>query len=131
MCCAAARADVQSARHTPYGPMPSLPTLKPQAIPFDHPDSNCLFLRGPHKPFLATAAAIAMYSHETIIACWRVLCTEADEHSGLDAFQVFEDPNKRMALWFVEDTSTGAITALLPADYWSGAVKIAWRHQSR
>lgn len=37
------------------------PILKVQEIPFDHPDSACMFRPRPDKPFLATPAAIALY----------------------------------------------------------------------
>lgn len=95
---------------------PSL-TLKQQEIPFDHPDSRCLFLPGPDKPFVATPAAIEHYSHETIIGCWQVLRQLADEHEGIDYLQVFESTGSESNLWFIEDGPGGAITALLPEDY--------------
>jgi hypothetical protein len=76
-----------------------------------------MFCPGPEKPFLATPAAIEMYSRETILECLRVLRQRADEHAGLDYIQVFEDSSKPQALWFVEDGPRGAITALLPSDY--------------
>ena len=97
--------------------MAELPTLKPQEIPFDHPDSNNMFRPGPDKPFLATPAAIEMYTHEVIIACWQVLREKADEQHGLDYLQVFEDQPKPENLWFIEDGPGGAITSLLPSDY--------------
>jgi hypothetical protein len=97
--------------------MATLPTLKTQEIPFDDPDSTCLFQPGPEKPFVATPAAIRLYSHEVILACWQVLRSQADRHQGLDYLQVFEDPAKPEALWFIEDGDEGAITALLPSDY--------------
>jgi hypothetical protein len=97
--------------------MPSLPVLKPQEIPLDDPDSTCMFAPSAEKPFVATSAAIAMHSHETILACWRVLQAKAHEHNGLDYLQVFEDPTKPESLWFIEDGEGGAITALLPSDY--------------
>jgi hypothetical protein len=93
------------------------PRLKPQGIPFDHPDSENMFLAGPNKPFLATPAAIEMYSHEVIFACHQVLRTIADAHHGIDYLQVFEDDTKAENLWFIEDGEGGAITALLPSDY--------------
>lgn len=69
------------------------------------------------KPFVATPAAIAMYSHEVIVACWQVLRQKADEHAGLDYLQVFEAEEHDENLWFIEDGPGGAITALLPSDY--------------
>ncbi|MBI5757309.1 MAG: hypothetical protein HZA46_02180 [Planctomycetales bacterium] len=97
--------------------MANLPTLKPQEIPFDHPDSNNMFRPGPDKSFVATPAAIEMYSHDVILACFRVLRAKADEQRGLDYLQVFEDESKPENLWYIEDGEGGAITALLPSDY--------------
>ncbi|MCA9078467.1 MAG: hypothetical protein KDA93_25795 [Planctomycetaceae bacterium] len=94
-----------------------LPKLKPQEIPLDHRDSNNMFQPSPEKPFVATRAAVEMYTHEVIVLCWGVLRTEADKHGGLDYLQVFEDDAKPEALWFIEDGEGGAITALLPSDY--------------
>lgn len=94
-----------------------LPQLKPQEIPLNHPDSSNLFRPGPDKPFVATPAAIEMYSHEVIIACWRVLRQQADEHQGLDYLQVFESNEHAENLWYIEDGEGGAITALLPSDH--------------
>ena len=95
----------------------SLPTLKPQEIPLDHPDSNNMFQPAPDKPFVATPAAIEMYANEVIIACWQVLRGKADQHNGLDYLQVFESDDHDENLWFIEDGPGGAITALLPSDY--------------
>jgi hypothetical protein len=97
--------------------MASLPTLKPQEIPLDHPDSICRFQPGPEKPFVATPTAIELYTHEVIVACWDVLRQKAEENQGLDYLQVFEDVTKPEPLWFIEDGEGGAITALLPSDY--------------
>lgn len=90
--------------------------LKPQEIPFDHPDSQNMFQPGPNKPFLATPAAIEMY-REQIHQCLALLRQKAKEHDGLDYLQVFEDTTKPEPLWFMEDGPGGAITALLPSDY--------------
>ena len=97
--------------------MTSLPSLKPQEIPLDHPDSNNTFRPGPDKPFLATPAAIEAYSHEVIIACLAVLIQKAEEHNGIDYLQVFEQDSNSENLWYIEDGPGGAITALLPSDY--------------
>jgi hypothetical protein len=94
-----------------------LPSWKQQEIPLGHPDSFNMFQPGPDKPFLATPAAIEMYSHEVIVACWQLLRQKADENGGLDYLQVFEDDTKSESLWFIEDGPGGAITALLPSDY--------------
>ena len=97
--------------------MEGLPSLKQQEIPLDHADSNNMFRPGPDKPFVATPAAIDLYSQEVIIACWETLRQKADEHNGLDYLQVFESDDHDENLWFIEDGPGGAITALLPSDY--------------
>ena len=76
-----------------------------------------MFQPGPDKPFVATPAAIELYSHEVIVGCWNVLRIKAEEHRGIDYLQVFVDESKPESLWFIEDGSGGAITALLPSDY--------------
>jgi hypothetical protein len=93
------------------------PILKQQEIPLDHPDSINRFRPSAEKPLAATPAAIESYSEETIIACLQLLQEQVDRHDGLDYLQVFEDPDKAEALWFIEDGPGGAITALLPSDY--------------
>jgi hypothetical protein len=97
--------------------MANVPRLRQQEVPFSHPDSSNLFQPGPEKPFLATPAAIEMYTQETILACLKLLQQKANEHQGLDYLQVFEDKNKPENLWFIEDGPGGAITALLPSDH--------------
>jgi hypothetical protein len=92
------------------------PILKVQEIPYDHPDSHYMFEPGPQKPFLATPAAIAMY-REAIYLCLTELRQLAAKMNGLDYLQVFQNPEKPEALWFIEDDTGGAITALLPSDY--------------
>ena len=93
-----------------------MPTLKPQEIPLDSPDSRYMFQPGPDKPFLATPAAIALY-REQIHHCLTQLQELARQHQGIDYLQVFNDSEKAEALWFIEDDTGGAITALLPSDY--------------
>lgn len=97
--------------------MPLLPELKPQEIPLDHPDSVNMFVPRPDKPFVATPAALDLYSRDVIIACWQVLRQRAEQHGGLDYLQVFQDDSRPENLWFIEDGPGGAITALLPSDY--------------
>src|SRR5207247_3239441 len=46
-----------------------LPELRDQEIQLSDPESVNMFRPGPDKPFLATPAAIAMYTHEVILAC--------------------------------------------------------------
>ena len=97
--------------------MVALPRLKEQEIPLDHPESIHFFQPGPDKPLVATPAAIAQYSQEVVVECWKLLRQKADEHSGLDYLQVFIDETKPENLWFIEDGDGGAITALLPSDH--------------
>ncbi len=93
------------------------PTLKTQEVPHDSPESNYRFQPGPDKPFVATPAALALYQHETVVHCLRVLQEQARRFDGIDYLQVFQDINKSEDLWFIEDGPGGAITALLPSDY--------------
>ena len=97
--------------------MENFPQLKRQEIPLDHAESSNMFLPSAEKPFLATPAAIQIYTRETIIACLATLQQRAQETNGLDYLQVFEDEEKSENLWFIEDGEGGAITALLPSDY--------------
>jgi len=92
------------------------PILKTQEIPYDDPESCNMFVPSPDKPFLATPAAIEMYS-DAIYRCLTQLQQLAQKKGGLDRLQVFDDPDKPEALWFIEDGPGGAITALLPSDY--------------
>lgn len=92
------------------------PILKVQEIPFGSPDSRYMFQPSAEMPFLGTPAAISLYA-DAIHRCLRQLQELAKEKNGLDYLQVFEDPDKPEALWFIEDDAGGAITALLPSDY--------------
>lgn len=87
-----------------------------QEIAFTAPASHYMFRPGPTKPFVATPAAIKHYG-EVLWPCLRWLQGLATEHGGIDYLQVFNDPAKPEALWFIEDDDGGAITALLPSDY--------------
>ena len=95
----------------------SSPTLQPQEIPLDDPESCNMFEPNAAKPFVATPAAIEMYGQETILKCLAILQDSAVTHAGLDYLQVFDDPTRSEKLWFIEDGAGGAITALLPSDY--------------
>ena len=97
--------------------MSTFPILRPQEIPLDDPASCEMFTPNAEKPFVATPAAIEMYGQQTILACLAVLQEAAVANAGLDYLQVFEDTAKSEKLWFIEDGSGGAITALLPSDY--------------
>lgn len=90
--------------------------LKPQEIPYDHPDSRYMFQSSAEKPFLSTPAAVALY-REQIYLCLTQLQELARQHDGLDYLQVFDHPEHTEALWFMEDDAGGAITALLLSDY--------------
>jgi hypothetical protein len=90
------------------------PILKRQEIPYDDPESRCMFRPGPTKQLVATPAALAMYP-EAIGRCLAQLQELAAKKNGLDYFQVFDDPDKPESLWFMEDGC--AITALLPSDH--------------
>jgi len=94
-----------------------LPSLKTQEIPFDHAESDRRFLPSHAKPFVATPAALEAYGPDVIRQCLASLQKLALVHGGLDRLQVFTDPSKPEALWFIEDGPGGAITALLPSDY--------------
>src|SRR5688572_1245953 len=91
-----------------------LPILRLQEIPFDDPDSNCMFTE---KRLNATASAIKEYQYETIAACLLVLQEQAEIHYGIDYFQIFNSPEPgKPDLWFFENTD-GEISALLPTDF--------------
>ena len=92
------------------------PVLKPQEIPFDSPQSCCMFQPGPTKPFLATPAAIDMHGAD-IFPCLVDLQALAIARRGIDYLQVFTIAGRPEPLWFIEDGEGGAITALLPSDY--------------
>ena len=98
--------------------MTAFPILQPQEIPLDDPQSCEMFMPSEAKPLVATPAAIEMYGQEMILACLQVLQESAAKNGGLDYLQVFEpSADKPEALWFIEDGTGGAITALLPTDY--------------
>ena len=92
------------------------PILKEQEIPFDHTESCNFFRPSSHKPFVATPGALDLYG-EDIPRRLEYLQALACVHSGIGRLQVFTDPAKPEALWFIEDGDGGAITALLPSDY--------------
>lgn len=89
--------------------------LKPQEIPFDDPQSRCMF----EKNFVATRGAYHLFSPEILFACLLRLQALASERGGLDYLQIFENLSKRdhegKNLWFIEDGAV--VTALLPEDY--------------
>jgi hypothetical protein len=85
--------------------------LKPQEIPFDHPQSYNTFDR---DHFVATPAAIELHGTYLPI-CYHNLRALAREKNGIDYLQVFEIPGKD-PLWFMDD-GFQVVTALLPSDY--------------
>lgn len=91
--------------------------LNPQEVPYNAPASCNFFVPSEDKPFVVTRAALEQFEETTILACLRHLQTEARNHEGLDYLQIFESPDQSKKLWFIEDGSGGAITALLPDDY--------------
>ncbi len=93
-------------------PLPHSVKLKPQEIPFDHPDSKWQF-NPLTKQLVATSAAIRLYQADIreAIDQLRIL---ADKEGGLDYLQIFES-DRPENLWLIEDEI--AITALLPSDY--------------
>lgn len=93
-----------------------MPALKMQEVPFTDPASHYHFQPSGDKPFMATPAAMEQYG-DVIWPCLRQLQALAETHDGVDYLQVFEDSSKPEPLWFMEDASGGAITALLPSDY--------------
>ena len=97
--------------------------LKVQEIPLDSPESNNHFTPSAGKPFVATPDAIAAYGQETIMACLRVLQNEAKRHDGLDYLQVFDDPEKPEALWFIEDGTGGAMTPPTTLQNWTSVLR--------
>ena len=62
---------------------PAIPTLKPQEIPFDHPQSTCYFDQA-RKPLVTTRGALASFGLETILHCLAQLQRLAEEHHGID-----------------------------------------------
>jgi hypothetical protein len=90
--------------------------LKPQVLPFDHPDSHYMFQHSVEKPLVATVGATQMYKMQVMDGLL-ILQKKALEHNGLNHIQVFEDPSKPEPLWFVEDDPEGCIWATLPWDY--------------
>lgn len=83
--------------------------LQPQEIPFDHPDSRCMF----DTQFVATTAALRLHGPAEIALCLRELQKLAQERNGLDYLQVFHLPSG--PLWIMD--SGYYVTALLPSDY--------------
>ena len=68
-----------------------------------------------------------MYREEVILDCLRILHLRARQHQGLDYLQVFESNEHCENLWFIEDGPGGAITALLPSDYWYASAYLSAR----
>jgi len=89
-------------------------TLKPQELAADHPDATFKFQPRNDLPFVATTAALAIYSLDEIVWMLTRVRDLARERNGLDYLQVFET-TRSSHLWFIENSES--ITALLPSDY--------------
>lgn len=91
--------------------------LKPQEIPFDHPDSCNMFEPSREKPIVATTAALATFGPVVIAGCIQVLQRKAKQHHGIDRLQIFTTGEAgKVDLWFIDGPGE-AITAMLPSDY--------------
>lgn len=86
---------------------------QPQEIPLTAPESRCTFRTVPDTQLLVTPAAVEQFGMEVILASFYRLQYLARLHNGLDYLQVFENPETRDELWFIED-APGVVTALLP-----------------
>lgn len=75
------------------------PTLRDHGIPLDHPRSTYMFQPSEGKPLVATRAAIEIYGRATILRCFALLRSKADEHQGLDYAQVFDSDEHSENLW--------------------------------
>lgn len=99
----------------PETPLPERLVHQPQEIPLTDPESRSSFQTTQERPLAVTPAALARFGMETILSCFFRLQYLARLHDGLDYLQVFEDPQTREELWFIED-APGIVTALLPED---------------
>jgi len=91
--------------------------LRSQETPFDDSRSRHFFLPHAGKPFRATAGVLRMYTREQIAGCLLAVQLAAVAADGLEYAQVFESDEHPENLWFIEDDSEGAITALLLSEY--------------
>ncbi len=99
-------------------------TLRPQEIPFDHPDSCHFFTVDPGMPLIITSAALAQFTFNGIVACLKELQGLAKRHRGLAYVQMFEDPEKPEPLWLIEDRHNNRIAALLPSEFAEAAAQL-------
>lgn len=83
--------------------------LQPQEIPFNQPESRCMF----DGRFFATPGALETHGEQTIALCLQELEKLAGERNGLDYLQVFRLSTGR--LWIID--SGAYVTALLPEEY--------------
>jgi hypothetical protein len=95
--------------------LPGRLALQPQELALTDPESRCTFQTGADRRLMMTPAALAQFGIETILTCFYHLQYLARLHAGLSHLQVFEDPESRQELWFIED-APGVVTALLPDD---------------
>lgn len=92
-------------------------TLRPQEIPFGHPDSCHFFAVPPGMPLVITPAALALFTLDGVLACLKELQALAKLHGGLAYVQMFEDPDKPEPVWFIEDPHKYRIAVLLPSEF--------------
>lgn len=83
--------------------------LQIQEIPFDHPDSRCMF----DSPVYTTPGALETHGADTIALCLQELQKLARQRGGLDYLQVFRLLGG--PLWIID--SDRYVTALLPEEY--------------
>lgn len=63
-------------------------SLRPQQVPFDHPDSKVFF----DKPLVPTRAAEEVFGLDVILDCLSSLRALAAEEQGIHVHQEFVDP---------------------------------------
>ena len=84
-------------------------SLAVQEIPYDDPESRCMF----DTRFVATAGALRTHGAETLAKCLEEIQRLAVERNGLDYLQVFTLPTGK--LWIID--SDYYVTALMPDEY--------------
>jgi hypothetical protein len=92
------------------------PILKQQEIPYDHPDSSCMF--DPDAEDLAVAitpAAKAIYN-DYAYELLAVLTALAKRHNGLDRLQIFMSQDPQVEDLWVEQ-GHDAIVFHLPSEH--------------
>ena len=95
---------------------PPVLTLKPQEVPFDSPESDCMFQPSAEKPLLATPEVVRVHTMEELMACLARVQHLAQVHNGADYLQVFKDDESGERVFLIEDGPGGAITFCLPEE---------------